>query len=184
MPAQIGMKLDHEQRSGGSSAVTLMDVSTFMTEQLEIRREHDAKMRQEFESKLSRQHAEMLQMRQEFEIKLSRQQIEAKAERDAAVHEQLKATRMQMEMEAKIREQALHAEKVRDQQQLLIALQARLEALHVSQLLGEEALNSVEDSIADNEIAEGSSLSNLIALSAKMPSDRAFARQVQRGKWV
>ena len=64
-------------------------------------------------------------------------------------------------------------------------LQARLETLHGAQLLDEEVLYLAEDAIADCEdLAAGDKISRLIALSTKMTSDRAFARQLQRKKWL
>ena len=64
-------------------------------------------------------------------------------------------------------------------------LQARLETLHGAQLLDEEVLYLAEDAIADCEdLAADDKISRLIALSTKMTSDRAFARQLQRKKWL
>ena len=71
-----------------------------------------------------------------------------------------------------------------EHQRQLPALQARLEALHTAKLLQDEELYVIEDAIADSEdVEEGGCVSKLIALSAKMPSDRAFARQLRRRKW-
>ena len=69
---------------------------------------------------------------------------------------------------------------LRDQQ--LALLQARLEAMHASRLLSDEELYRVEDVIADSDVAEPESdqLPQLVALSQKMKSDAAFARQVRR----
>jgi hypothetical protein len=64
-------------------------------------------------------------------------------------------------------------------------LQARLETLHGAQLLDEETLYLAEDAIADcKDLAADDKISRLIALSTKMTSDRAFARQLQRKKWL
>ena len=71
-----------------------------------------------------------------------------------------------------------------EHQRQLPALQARLEALHTAKLLQDEELYVIEDAIADSEdMEEGGCVPKLIALSAKMPSDRAFARQLRRRKW-
>ena len=61
-------KLSAEQRDSSSlTAVTLMDLSAFMTKQLGDQREYDAKMRQELESQLSRQRVEVAQMQEEVQ---------------------------------------------------------------------------------------------------------------------
>jgi hypothetical protein len=61
----------------------------------------------------------------------------------------------------------------------------RLETLHGAQLLDEETLYLAEDAIADcKDLAADDKISRLIALSTKMTSDRAFARQLQRKKWL
>jgi hypothetical protein len=62
----------------------------------------------------------------------------------------------------------------------LITLQARLETLHAAKLLADDELYAAEDAIADSEDVQDGQMSALIALSAKMASDRAFARQLRR----
>ena len=150
-----------------------MEVSAFMTEQLKEQlkeqRDHDAKLWQEAKTE-----------RQELEGKLQQQQADAKVEteqlREAALREREQA------LESKLRERQM-AVKLREQQ--LTALQARLEALHAAKLLADEELYAVEDAIADSEEAvEGDRVPVLISLSVKMASDRAFARQLQRKKWL
>jgi predicted nuclease with TOPRIM domain len=134
-----------------------MEVSAFMTEQLKEQlreqRDHDEKLRHEYEAKLQQQ------------------QAQAKAETDQlreAAHE------------SKLREQAL---KIREQQ--VVALQARLDALQAAKLLADEDLYAVWDAIADSEeAAEDDRVPALLSLSGKMVSDRAFARQLQRKKWL
>lgn len=60
-----------------------------------------------------------------------------------------------------------------------------LETLHGAQLLDEETLYLAEDAIADcKDLAADDKISRLTALSTKMTSDRAFARQLQRKKWL
>ena len=63
---------------------------------------------------------------------------------------------------------------------------SRLEALHAAKLfLADEELYAVWDAIADSEeAAEDDRVPRLISLSGKMASDRAFARQLQRKKWL
>ena len=67
--------------------------------------------------------------------------------------------------------------RLRDQE--LVALQARLDALHEAKLLGDEEVYAVEDIIADCD-AQDDRLSALLGLSAKMAADKAFARQLRR----
>jgi hypothetical protein len=79
----------------------------------------------------------------------------------------------------------------------LSALQSRLEAMHAAELLQEAELTACEDLLADVIALEASmgtqltvemaqanlsvaKMCKLVALSAKMPSDSAFARQIRR----
>ena len=71
-----------------------------------------------------------------------------------------------------------------ERQRQLPALHARLETLHAAKLLEDEELFEIEDTIADDPDAHDVCVCRLIALAAKMPSDRAFARQLQRRKWL
>eukprot|EP01052_Picozoa_sp_SAG31_P031720 SAG31_NODE_3393_length_4326_cov_2.068607_2_plen_243_part_00 len=121
-------------------------------------------------------------MRQEREMIMSmlerqRQALEAKME----THRQEMEVEREANMQAKLREQCLYS-------QLIVALQTRLEMLHASQLVSLEVLNAAEDAIAEEAInsddMDGSITEKLLALSAKMPSDRAFARQLERQKWL
>jgi hypothetical protein len=156
--------------ASAAAGVSLTEVSAFMTEQLDRQREHDEKLREE-----------MVTLR------------------EAAVESRLRA----QAAESKLREQAIEHRHTLciEQQRQLPALQARLEALHAAKLLGDEDLYAVEDAIADSsfegrsapaqgeeekEEEEGGNqrVARLIALSAKVTSDRAFARQLQRGKWI
>jgi hypothetical protein len=72
------------------------------------------------------------------------------------------------------------AARLRDQQ--LIALQARLEALSAAKLLTDDELFAVEDVIGDSsgEASGEHQVTMLLALSARMASDSAFARQLRR----
>ena len=94
---------------------------------------------------------------------------------------------MQAKLEAaetKVREGAVETKRARRAEQLG-ALQHRLEVLHQAQLLKDEELYDVEDAIADSEAgADGDRVPTLVALSGKMSSDRAFARQLIRKKWL
>ena len=72
------------------------------------------------------------------------------------------------------------AARLRDQQ--LIALQARLEALSAAKLLTDDELFAVEDVIGDSsgEASGDDQVTMLLALSARMATDSAFARQLRR----
>ena len=138
----------------GGAPATLAEMSAFFEEQLRIQREHDDKARDE--------------------IKAQRQEMEAKVE-----HAMAKMDEMRDEaVESRVRDAQLRG-------QQLPALQARLEALHQAKLLADEELYAVEDAIADSETGtDDDRVPTLIALSLKMASDRAFARQLQRKKWL
>jgi hypothetical protein len=71
----------------------------------------------------------------------------------------------------------------------VVALQARLESLHVAKILSDEELYALEDVIADD--AEGAledgapgdakgAISRMVALSSRMAGDAAFGRQLRR----
>eukprot|EP01052_Picozoa_sp_SAG31_P002565 SAG31_NODE_91_length_26366_cov_6.792211_13_plen_251_part_00 len=88
----------------------------------------------------------------------------------------------EQKLEAKLREQSLEFN-LRDLQ--LATLQARLESLHGKELVGDEDLHAIEDAVADNEGGdEDDRVAKLVALSMKMPYDRAFARQLLRKTWL
>lgn len=84
------------------------------------------------------------------------------------------------EME-KMREEATEAREARLRDQQLVLLQGRLEKLHSSKLLTDEEMWSIEDLIGDSaEGLEEDRVGLLIALSARMAADAAFARQLRR----
>ena len=119
------------------------------------------------------------------ETKMEQQRQEAKAEavefrRELETHcQEAKAEAVESRRELETQRQA---SEVATQ---VAMLQARLETLHGAQLLDEEVLYLAEDAIADCEdLAADDKISRLIALSTKMTSDRAFARQLQRKKWL
>ena len=148
-----------------------MEVSAFMTEQLKEQlmeqRDHDEKLRQEAKVE-----------RLELEAKLKQQRTEANS----------KLEQQQAQATAKMEQQQAQAKAEMDQPREaapVVALQARLEALHAAKLLSDEELYAVWDAIADSEeAAEDDRVPRLISLSGKMASDRAFARQLQRKKWL
>ena len=82
---------------------------------------------------------------------------------------------------SKLREEAFEEREAQLRGQQAVLLQVRLEALHSAQLLTDVELDAVEDIIADsNDASSNDHVSALLALSAKMPRDRAFARQLVR----
>ena len=101
--------------------------------------------------------------------------VEMLLEQHRAMIEDAKA-----EME-KMREEATEARDARLRDQQLVLLQGRLEKLHSSKLLTDEEMWSIEDLIGDSaEGLEEDRVGLLIALSARMAADAAFARQLRR----
>ena len=126
--------------------------------------------------------AEMEAQREASKVEMEAQRLdnrkqasEAKAEMEV---QRLENDKLRTEAAA-TRVEAVAA-RLRDQQ--LIALQARLEALSAGKLLTDDELFAVEDVIADSSVeASGDDqVAMLLALSARMASDSAFARQLRR----
>jgi len=134
-----------------------MEVSAFVAgqlkEQLKAQRDHDEKIRKEMEAKLEKQRLDA-----EAKLEAQKEQADAKLERQ--------------------REEA-EGDK-RDQR--VAALQARLEALHAAKLLADEELFALEDAVADAlDAPDGDGrAARMVALSARMAADAAFARQLRR----
>ena len=140
-----------------------MEVSAFMTEQLQLQRDHDAKVRAEMEAKL--------QAQKQADAKLERQREETESLRE----------------QARVR---TAAEAISEEQ--LEALQSRLVALHEAKLLTDEESDTAEDITIDCLELLGkapmTTLENpavdkvrtMIVLSEKVAADRAFARQLRR----
>ena len=119
-------------------------------EMIEFMREE----REHTEHKLEKQHAEMLSLRLDAE----RQRLDAERQRQSA-------------------EKAMLVNRHRDRE--LVALQARLEALHSAKLLSDDERDAIEDIIADGSddvtVGDGSdALSDILALSGKMVADPCF----------
>lgn len=126
----------------------------------------------------------MREERAHMEAKMTEQRDEAKAEMQAQV----------AELEAKLREELAPSPAVTDDQ--LSALQARIEAIHVAEMLSDDELYALEDGLADffdllasvdvvtKEMAttqsEAGKVLKLVVLSERMGSDAAFARQLRR----
>ena len=146
-----------------------MEVSTFMTEQLKAVARMEARMdKQAVEAK-----AQMEAQRAEAKAEMEAQRLENDKLRAEVTEASVRA-----EMQAKVDGAA--AARLRDQQ--LIALQARLEALSAAKLLSDDELFAVEDVIGDSggEVSGDDRVAMLLALSARMASDSAFARQLRR----
>ena len=115
---------------------------------------------------------------------MDKQASEAKAEIEAQrlendkLRTEVAEARVRVEMQAKIDGAA--AARLRDQH--LIALQGRLEALSAAKLLTDDELFAVEDVIADSsgDASADDQVAMLLALSARMATDSAFARQLRR----
>jgi len=119
--------------------------------------------------------AEQLKAVARMEARMDKQASEAKAEMEA---QRLENDKLRAEA-ADTRVKAV-AVRLRDQQ--LIALQARLEALSAAKLLSDDELFAVEDVIGDSsgEASGDDQVTMLLALSARMAMDSAFARQLRR----
>ena len=161
----------------GSGGTSLMEVSAFMTEQLdkqlEKQRMHDAQMRDQMDAKMERQLKEAKRDKAELKAEMEAQRLENDKLRTEVTEACVRA-----EMQAKVDGAA--AARLRDQQ--LLALQGRLEALSAAKLLTDDELFAVEDVIADSsgEPSGDDQLTMLLALSARMATDSAFARQLRR----
>ena len=179
-PPMQQLQLSTERHIGGtsssSSGVTLMEVSAFMAEQLKEQvkelRDHDEQVLQ----KVQAQRQEMDTLRAEMQAK-----VEAQREEITTMREEAAEARGRADMQAKVEELRAGATAARLHEQQLLALQNRLEALSAAKLLTDDELYFVEDIIADAaEPAEDDRLAMLLALSARMTGDGAFARQLRR----
>lgn len=139
-----------------------------MSAQMDKQRECDDTLRAEMEKLREREdmlRAEMEQLREREDM------LRAEMEK---LREEAVEARVRAEMQTKL-----------DGAQQLRTLQVRLEALHQAKLLTDDELYVVEDAIADSEdTSQDDHVPTLIALSIKMTSDRAFARQLKRQKWL
>ena len=147
------------------------DVVTFMREERDTMEVRMAERMREMEARLDQQRQETEKLRQEAS-QLREQATEARIEKLAP-------------------QEAISAEQVE-------ALTARLEALHAAQLLSDDELFGLEDCVADfveakcavdvtivttetvNALRAVGKVQKLVALSAGMPRDAMFARQLRR----
>ena len=180
--------LSMERDGGGTSAgVSLIEVSTFMTEQLKAVARMEARMDKQASEARGEMEAQRLATKAEIEaerLESRRQVAEAKAEMEAQrlendkLRTEVTEASVRAEMQATVDGAA--AARLRDQQ--LIALQGRLEALSAAKLLTDDELFAAEDVIGDSsgEASGDDQLTMLLALSARMATDSAFARQLRR----
>ena len=172
--------LGTERHGSGTTAtgVSLTEVSTFMTEQLKAIARMEARMDKQASEARAEMEAQRVANTAEMEaqrLESRKQAAEAKAEMEA---QRLENDKLRAEA-ADTRVKAVAA-RLRDQQ--LIALQARLEALSAAKLLSDDELFAVEDVIGDSsgEASGDDQVTMLLALSARMATDSAFARQLRR----
>ena len=136
-------------------------------------RKQVAEAKAEMDKQVAKANAQMEAQRVEAKLEMEAQRLENDQLRTEVTEASVRA-----EMQAKVDEAA--AARLRDQQ--LVALQGRLEALNAAKLLSDDELFAVEDVIGDSsgEVAGDDRVAMLLALSARMASDSAFARQLRR----
>ena len=143
-----------------------------LKEQVKELRDHDEQVLQKVEA----QRQEMDTLREEMQAK-----VEAQREEITTIREEAAEARGRADMQVKVEELRAGATAAKLHEQQLLALQNRLEALSAAKLLTDDELYFVEDIIADAaEPAEDDRLAMLLALSARMTGDGAFARQLRR----
>jgi hypothetical protein len=107
------------------------------------------------------------------------QQQKLTLERESRLEKQLTDAKTEIDQ---LREAAFGVREAALREQQVALLQSRLELLLSSKLLTEDELYVIEDVVADStEAAPGDDrVPLLLALSAKMVTDKAFARQLKR----
>jgi hypothetical protein len=185
-PPMQHLQLSTERHIGGTSSspsgVTLMEVSAFMAEQLKEQvkelRDHDERMWQEAKVEVDKLREEAAEARGRADMQAK---VEAQREEITTMREEAAEARGRADMQAKVEELRAGATAAKLHEQQLLVLQNRLEALSAAKLLTDDELYLVEDIIADAaEPAEDDRLAMLLALSARMTGDGAFARQLRR----
>ena len=123
-------------------------------------------------------------MREERETMLSKmetlqsQAVDAKVQA-ATLEARLREQAVEARLEGRLREQA--AEAKHREGAAAVGLQARLQAIHAAELLTEEQLYAIEDTIADSAAdPDDDRVSQMVALSVRMAGDPALARQLRR----
>jgi regulator of protease activity HflC (stomatin/prohibitin superfamily) len=180
--------LSTERQDGVTAAaagVSLMEVSTFMTEQLKAVARMEARMdKQALEAK-----AEMEAQR----LETRRQAVEAKAEMEAQrlENDKLRSEAAETRAGAVVREIVSAKSCVSEGQ--LEMLQTRLDALHEAKLLTDDEVGALEDCVADyidccaslNPAAAeigvaAEKVKKMVGLSEGMGKDGMLARQLRR----
>ena len=165
-PTQVVMRQDVAQAAISESAGSFSEMVSFMREE-----------RETMVSAMEKQRHEMAEQTQE---KMEQQRVEAEANADRA-EAQAKADRA--DLKARLAHQTHETERQR-QLAALPALQSRLESLHAAKLLTDEELYRLEDIVADSleeeEDGSGKQVAKLVALSERVTSDAALARQLRR----
>jgi vacuolar-type H+-ATPase subunit I/STV1 len=170
------------ERQGGSTAaagVSLIEVSTFMTEQLKAVARVEARMdKQAAEAKAEMEAQREITERQRHEM-------------EAKLDEQRRQTEQQRQETRQVRDIAYAKSCVSEGQ--LEMLQTRLDALHQAKLLSDDQVGALEDCVADyidccaslnpaaTEIsAAAEKVKKMIGLSEGMRKDGMLARQLRR----
>ena len=184
--------LSTERHGGGTTTegVSLMEVSTFMTEQLKA---------------VARMEARMDKQASEAKAEMEAQRVASKAEMEA--HREI-TERQRHQMDAKLDEQRRQIEQQRQEAQQvreiasakscvsegqLEMLQTRLDALHEAKLLTDDEVGALEDCVADyidccsslNPAAAeigvaAEKVKKMVGLSEGMGKDGMLARQLRR----
>ena len=172
--------LSTERQGGGTTAagVSLMEVSTFMTEQLKAVARMEARM----DKQASEAKAEMEAQRVASTAHMEAQRIE---------NDKLRTEAAETRVETAVREIASAKGCVSEGQ--LEMLQTRLDALHEAKLLSDDEVGALEDCVADYidccsslnpaaaEIgAAAEKVKKMVGLSEGMGKDGMLARQLRR----
>lgn len=165
--------------------------------QLKAQQEHDESkykemeaQRREVEAQRRELEAKLEAQRQEMENRIEAQREEVERLRDEKLEvqrQEMEALRQEMERLRDVAKPQRASNTIDDES--LDALQSRLQELHAAQLLSEEELGVIEDTIADCIDVLPTAMSTdltvdkvvkMINLSSKMKSDTSFARQLKR----
>ena len=171
-PMSGDMRLTASGSGTTGGGTSLMEVSAFMSEQLQVpmalldaqrqqnetqREAYEAKLeaqREAYEAKLEAQSQQIETQREAHEAKLEaqRQQIETQREvYEAKLEKQLEKQRLELESQAEQRLKDAVPPAVADviSEEELDVLQERVQALHAAQLLEDDVVEQLEDIIAD-----------------------------------
>ena len=191
--------LGTERHGSGTTAtgVSLMEVSTFMTEQLKAVARMEARMDKQASEARADMEAQRLETRRlasEAKAEMEAQRLESRkqaAEAKAEMDEQRRQTEQQRQEVQQVREIASAKGCVSEGQ--LEMLQTRLDALHEAKLLTDDEVGALEDCVADyidcrsslnpvaTEIgAAAEKVKKMVGLSEGMGKDGMLARQLRR----